>query len=507
MSRRRFLGGLVAASAIGTAALGAPRVQTLDRRARQKQQWDLIVLGAGTAGMPAAIFAAQAGARVLVIEATAVTGGTLDRSTGQLSASGTVWQRARGIEDSPDAHYADHMRINNWSSDPALTRLFVDEAPETLNWLAASGFQIVEGDPVKGKGHDPFTVARYQNGPERGRSILKAMQPLFDAAVASGRVVVKFETEAAELIQDGSGAVVGVLTESGGRQREEHFGARVLIATGGCAANPSLFQDLHGTALTTLSARPSSKGHGLLLAQAAGGYLRGGEKYVPLYGGLLESDTAPSMLDASFRHDPGSRPPWEIHVNARGERFVQEDNPGHEYREHALARQPGHRLWVVGDSEILQKAPPFVTRWSAEKVMKAFDDAHPMFSRADTLSTLAMRAGIDPGGLFRSIAQYNAALVAGTPDPFGRTHRPLPIAKPPFFAVRMTGWTVFSFAGIAVDTSLRVLRHDGAAVPNLYAAGEAIGGAATSGNAYTNGSVLTPALAFGRLAGRRAMTR
>ena len=209
MSRRRFLGGLVAASAIGTAALGAPRVQTLDRRARQKQQWDLIVLGAGTAGMPAAIFAAQAGARVLVIEATAVTGGTLDRSTGQLSASGTVWQRARGIEDSPDAHYADHMRINNWSSDPALTRLFVDEAPETLNWLAASGFQIVEGDPVKGKGHDPFTVARYQNGPERGRSILKAMQPLFDAAVGSGRVTVKFETEAAELIQDGSGAVVG----------------------------------------------------------------------------------------------------------------------------------------------------------------------------------------------------------------------------------------------------------------------------------------------------------
>ncbi len=505
MSRRRFLGGLAAAGALAAAAGGAPFVWTRERRAQRKSQWDLIVLGAGTAGMPAAIFAAQAGARVLVIEKTAVVGGTLDRSTGQISGSQTVWQQARGIEDSPDAHYLDHMRINAWSSDPAVTRLFVNEAPATLNWLAASGFKVVDGDPVKGKGHDPFTVARYQNGAENGRSILKAMQPQFDAGVASGRLSLRSETGAVELIQDARGAVLGVVTENGAQLREEHFGARVLIATGGCAANARMFADLHGTPLTTDIARPSSQGQGLMLALGAGGYLRGGDKYVPLYGTLLESDNAPSPQDGSFRHDPATRKPWEIHVNARGERFVQEDNPGHEYREHALVRQPGHRLWVVGDSEILEKAPPFVGRWSREKLQKAFDEGHPMFTRAATLATLGFRAGVDPRGLQRSVATYNAALVAGAADPFGRSHRPLPIVKPPFFAVRMTGWTVFSFAGIAVDPALRVLRADGAPIANLYAAGEAIGGAATTGNAYTNGAMVTPALSFGRWLGQRAL--
>ena len=170
MKRRVFLESLAAGGVVAGSSLGAPLVWTRDRDMRQRAEWDLIVLGAGTAGMPAAIFAAQAGARVLVIEATSQLGGTLDRSTGQVSGSQTVWQRTKGIEDSPQAHYADHMRINRSTSDPALTRLFVEQAPATLNWLAGEGFTVLNGDPVRGKGHDPFLVARYQSGPERGRS-------------------------------------------------------------------------------------------------------------------------------------------------------------------------------------------------------------------------------------------------------------------------------------------------------------------------------------------------
>jgi predicted oxidoreductase len=107
--------------------------------------------------------------------------------------------------------------------------------------------------------------------------------------------------------------------------------------------------------------------------------------------------------------------------------------------------------------------------------------------------------------LVGSVAAYNAALAAGTTDPFGREHRPRPIAEPLFLAVRITGWTVMSFAGIAVDGGLRVVRADGTAVPNLYAAGEALGAGATSGRAYTNGAMVTPALAFGRWLGRRVL--
>jgi fumarate reductase flavoprotein subunit len=510
--RRCFLVGSVAGAAAMAGVLPAPAattaVQTRDRRAAQKEAWDLVVVGAGTAGLPAAIFAAEAGARVLVIEKSAVIGGTLDRSTGQIAASRTVFQQAAGIEDSPDAHFADHMRINGWTSDPALTRLFVEEAPAAVNWLAVNGFTVVPGDPVTAKGHEPFLVRRYQQGKDGGRAILAALQRPFDAAVASGKVRLKLETSALELIQDAGGAVRGVLTESAAAAaavREEHFGRRVLIATGGCAANPRLFEDLHGAPLTTEVARPTSQGQGLLLALGAGGVLRGGDKYLPLYGTLLESDNFPSPADGSFVHDTARRQPWEIHVNARGERFVREDHPNFEHREQALARQGGMRFWVVLDSRILREAPPFLRPWDAAKIGAAIDAGHPMFARSGDLATLALKAGVDPRGLARSVAAYNAALAAGTTDPFGREHRPRPIAEPPFLAVRITGWTVMSFAGIAVDGGLRVVRADGTAIPNLYAAGEALGAGATSGRAYTNGAMVTPALAFGRWLGRRAL--
>lgn len=500
MMRRDLIRGAVMAGATMTFAVGAPWVWTRDRRAASGSEWDLIVLGAGTAGMPAAIFAARAGARVLVIEATSVIGGTLDRSTGQISASGTVWQRAKGIVDTPDAHYLDHMRLNDWSSDPGITRRFVDEAPATLNWLAKEGFSVLDGDPVKGRGHDPFTVARYQNGPDHGRSILKAMTPSFEAGVASGRITLKLETQAVELIENSKAEIVGVITQTLDGARTEFFGRQVLIATGGCAANPVMFQKFHGVALA-VAARPSSQGHGISLAQSVGGFVRGGDQYVPLYGTLLDSDMLPSGQSGSFRHDPSARPPWEIHVNVNGERFVREDHPSHQHRQLALARQPGHTLWVIGDRETLEKSPSFITRWSKDTFAKAFADAHPMFARAETLKALAVKAGIDPLGLPRQVERYNRSLRGGGEDEFGRVFRPVELGTPPFFAVRMTGWTVFSFAGITVDDELRVVRRDGSIVPNLLAAGEVIGGGATSGKAYTNGAMVTPALAFGRRIG------
>ena len=104
VSKRTFL--------TGAAVTGMAGVLPTWRRAEAAIGYDLIVVGAGTAGMPAAIFAAQRGAKVLVIERSPILGGTLDRTVGQMAASRTIYQKAKGIEDSPDAHYADHMRIN-----------------------------------------------------------------------------------------------------------------------------------------------------------------------------------------------------------------------------------------------------------------------------------------------------------------------------------------------------------------------------------------------------------
>ena len=96
--------------------------------------WDLIVVGAGTAGLPAAIHASRRGARVLMIEASATIGGTLNVAVGQVAAGGTTLQATKGIADSPDLHFDDVMRISRGRADAALVRRTADEAPPTMNW-------------------------------------------------------------------------------------------------------------------------------------------------------------------------------------------------------------------------------------------------------------------------------------------------------------------------------------------------------------------------------------
>ncbi len=492
-SRRDILAG--AAGLTGLAALGAVAAPQA-----AKSHWDLVVIGGGTAGMPTATFAA-ARARVLVIEAGGKLGGTLDRSTGMVAAAGTVFQRERGIEDSPEAHYQDILRISDGTVDPDLTRVFVEHAGPTLNWLAANGYRVLPEHPLTGHGHEHFRTARYVWGERGGWSVYEAMQGPFEAAVASGRLQVQYRSRAIELLQARDGSVTGVRTMDADGRVSDVSAGRVVIASGGCASNGTLFEALHGVPLYCQWAHPNSQGEGITLGLGAGGFVRGGDKYTPLAGAILDDHRFPATPSGFAGLNPTLRLPWEILVNVHGRRFVREDYPSIDHIEKAVAAQPGHLHWAVFDQRILDTAPPMISDWDAGKVMNACDE-HPMFARAGDLARLAMQTGVNPQGLAESVAAYNAALAGRQPDPMGLEHRPLPIAEPPFYAVRMRGWTIISFAGLAVDGQLRVLRPSGEPVPNLHAVGEVIGAGATSGAAYTNGMLVTPAVTFGRLLGQ-----
>lgn len=492
--RRSLLKG--AAAAVGLSALPLSL-----RRALAGENFDLIVVGGGTAGIPAAIAAADRGARVVIIEKAPTLGGTLFVSGGMMAAANTIFQKAKGIEDSPEAHYEDVMRINNRTSDPVLTRLWADHGGAAVNWLADNGFTIGDDQPVKGTMYDPYSIPRYQWGPENGASILKVMQPLLDRHVQAGQVTVLTGAGAVDLIQDGRGAVTGVLTEDSKGKRSDIRGRNVVIASGGCAANPILFQNLHGVPLYRNAAWPYSQGAGLLLGLGAGGFLRGADNYVGYFGSIATSDQIPSSPAVNMSIDPKSRAPWEVFVNAHGERFVQEDHPSLNSRDRTMDLQPGHRFWAIFDQRILDDAPPLIPAWSPEKLMEAFN-VHPMFTRAASLAELGVITGVDPAGLQKNIDAYNRAIEKQLPDPFNKSHRPLPISSPPFYAIRSQAWTLKSYAGLAVNQNLQVITSDDQPVPNLYAAGEVLG-AATSGRSHTSGGSVTPALTFGRLLGQK----
>lgn len=495
VTRRGLLQGTGAA--LSLAALGAT-----PSRAFAERRWDLVIIGGGTAGLPAAIEAAARGARVLVIDKAPQLGGTLHVSTGQMSGAGTVFQARAGIEDSAEAHYADAMRINRNTGDPAITRLWTQHAGETLNWLAEHGFDIGEDQPVYGQAHEPYETRRYLWAPEGGRAILEVLLRLLEPHVAAGRVELMLGTGAVELIKSRQGRVTGVVVEDEDGRRQDVQGAEVLLAAGGCAANPRMYEDLHGVPLYCQAAWPYSQGQGLMLGLGAGGQLHGGDRYLGLFGAVMADTWTPAGLDFSLGLYADSRPPWELYVNVHGQRFIREDEASVHERELALDDQPGHRFWVVFDEATLANAPSLVPGWSEARLRERFED-HPMLFSAPTLASLALRAGIHPRGLEASVAEYNARREAGATDPLGREYRPVSLDQGPYYAIQCQGWTLVSFAGLVVDDSLRVLDADGQPIPGLTAAGEILGAGATSGKGYVGGALVTPALAFGRLLGAR----
>ncbi|MFK7956886.1 MAG: FAD-dependent oxidoreductase [Lysobacterales bacterium] len=501
LSRRRVL------SLLGAAAGISPFASMAD--APTDTHWDLIIVGGGNAGLPAAIFAAERGAQVLIIDAASNLGGTLWLSSGQMSAAGTQLQASKGIEDTPQSHYDDIMRISKDTADPDIMGLAVFNAAETFDWLMDSGLEVHNEHPVTGTTHEPYSRARYVWGKDGGRSLLNVLEGQLKPHVEAGRVSLLMNTRVTDLIQTNDGAVTGVVTENAGGDSQHHSARQTLLTCGGYSANADMCKTLEGVRDYTDITYPFSQGAGITLSLSAGGYVRGGEHHLPLFGAVLADDVYPARMIATVRPWPPARPPWEIYVNVRGERFMREDIASHDAHEHALMEQPEERCWVVFDSAIFARAPQlvrgsFAGPWTQDDVRFAFDDGMKMFFKADSIEELANATQIDGDGLSATIADYNRGQNQGN-DSFGREHLPLPIAKPPYYAIQLQGWLLTSFAGVAVDKQLRIIKKDGTPIPNLYAAGELLGNGQLMGRSYCGGMQVMPALTFGRLLGKRLL--
>lgn len=493
LSRRQILIGA------SSATVGLTVQPSKWASAKENDAWDLIIIGAGTAGLPAGIFASRRAARVLIIEASYQIGGTLFLSTGQMSAAGTRLQKLKGIHDTPELHFDDVMRISRNTADPKLVRLAVDHAANTFDWLMDNGLTPPSEHPLLGLAHDPYSVERYAWGPEGGISILEAIEPLALAEEQAGRLTIKRGLRARELLMR-DGAVIGVRAENDSGELTDSFSQSVLLASGGYASNPDMFYELSGYKQYGIRSYPYSQGDGYVMAMAAGGYALGKENYRCGSPYIMSSNAEPAAPDTRFITYPDRRLPWEIQVNVRGERYVAEDNPLHDARELGLAKQPDLRNWLIFDQAILDASPIGIDGWTKQDFAEAFE-SHPMFFKAETVADLADLSGLDARGLIRTVERYNQFQADGADADHGRKYMPLPIIKAPFYAIRQQGFSITSTVGIAVDNQLRVVRKDGSAIKGLHAAGEILGSGQLMGKSAVGGMMVTPALTFGRILG------
>jgi len=382
-SKRRFLGQIAALA--GMTAAGSI--------ANDTHPWDVIVVGAGTAGMPLAIFASRRGARVLLIDAASRIGGTLWLSSGQMSAAGTRLQQSLGIEDSPQEHYDDVMRISRGTANPEILRLAVQNAARAADWLMDHGFEIRPGHPVLSGGHDPYSKRRYFWGMRGGLSVLDILERQLQQEIECGNVTLLLDTEVTALMQHRPGGeVTGVFAAPAGGHPRAYAGRSVVLTCGGYISNAAMFEQLEGVRDYGNTVNAFSRGAGISMGVAAGGYVRGQECHQPLFNAVLASDTVPSPLLLHLLTDPVYRPAWEIWVNIRGERFVAEDTPSFDDKEKALARQPEERCWVILDDAILQAAPSLSREWSKSDIIAAFG-VYPLFYKAAALEDLRLQSG------------------------------------------------------------------------------------------------------------------
>lgn len=477
----------------------------MSRDRRDLGDYDVIVAGAGSAGLPCAIRAGEGGARVLLIERSGRVGGTLHVSGGQLSAAGTRRQRLRGIEDRAEWHLADVLRINHGTGREDLIRLAVENAAATVDWLEDHlGLELAPECPAVIFVHEPYSVARTYWGLDQARSILRPLEAALEPLLADGRVELRLGTRLTGLAREG-GAVVGV--EADGPDGPVRASARATVLTcGGYSNDQEMFAELHGRPLYS-AGMETSTADGLRAGLAAGSRIVGAENWMPTFGGLPGPEDPRRVLWADrLVLRTKLRLPWEIYVTAAGRRFVAEDEESVDAKERALQRIESLTFFVVFDAGILASAPPLVPGWTADELAAKANVRSGVVS-AGSIGALAAAAGIDSAGLTATVRAYNDAVAAGGGDELGRRFLPAPIAQPPFYALENHGITLSTFAGLDVGPDLAVRDAAGATIRGLYAAGETIGSGATTGNAFCSGMVITPALTFGRLLGERLGAR
>ena len=470
ISRRQF----VSTAACAMAALGASAA--VADEATPAGSYDVIVLGAGGAGMCAAIAAKEAGAQnVVIFESMAICGGNTSYSSSGMNAAYTQYQKDAGIEDSVELFVSDTIAGGHNKNDAALVEQLCSGSAAAVEWVAAHGLELSDVTSMAGA-----SVARCHR-PADKTAVGANLVPALEAAVADAGIEIVYETPARELVVE-NGAVCGVVVEDKDGNRSSHEAKAVVLATGGFGSNFAMIAmyrpDLAEYVTTNA---PGVQGDGMVMAQAAGANLIQMDQ-IQIHPTVYQETGA--LIGEAVRGGGG------ILVNANGERFCNEMGTRDVVSAAELA-QPDGKVWCLYDQ----------TLFDANKVCANYENRE-MSVKGETLEELCATLGIDAAAVQASLDAYNAA-VDGGEDPFGRTTGFVePLETAPFYAIPCSPGIHHCMGGVYVDGDSQALTIRGEKVPGLYAAGEVTGG--IHGDNRLGGNAVCDIVVMGINAGQKA---
>jgi len=443
----------------------------------------LLIVGAGAAGLCAALAAKEAGVEVVVVERDAMPTGSTALSAGLIPAAGTRFQSARKIDDNPQ-HFADDIqRKAHGEADPEVVTTVALGAGPLIEWLADRyefPFDVV--DNFNYPGH---SAMRMHGLPSRtGRELIDRLRN----AAEANEVVILPRRVAEELVADSNGCITGVkLVRDNGTH--ELIGCGVLIlACNGFGGNPELVRRyIPEMANALYFGHPGNRGDAIVWGDSIGAML----SHLGAYQGHGSVATPHNILISWAVIMQGG-----IQINRDGRRFCDET---HGYSEQAaeVLRQPGAFAWNVFDERIGKVARQFEDFRQAERAGAVLT--------FDTLADLAEAMRVPIATFQQEWSEVENLKSAASEDRYGRKFEAEQWCAAPYHAVKVTGALFHTQGGLAVDARGRVKRKDGSTFPNLFAAGGAAAGVSGSSAAgYLSGNGLLTATVLGRVAGEAA---
>ncbi|MBE5804776.1 MAG: flavocytochrome c [Clostridiales bacterium] len=484
---------------------------------------DVVIVGAGGAGMTAALTAAEAGKKVIILESQAMVGGNTVKATGGMNAAKTAHQdnntfgETAGLEKqlAAAADYADNAAIadltakvtvqwNDYQANPTgyfdsvelmqldtmiggkgvndaeLVATMVNGTADAIDWLKTVNIDL--HDVASFGGASVKRIHRPTNAEGKTVSVGAYMVPLLETACANNENITILLETTANTILTNEGAACGIVATGKTGETVTVNAKAVILATGGFGANLEMVSQLKPELdgfMTTNAA--GLQGQGIAMAEAIGAATVDMDQ-IQIHP-TVEANTA-ALITEGLRGDGA------ILVNAEGKRFIDEVGTRDVVSAAEIA-QTGSYSWLIVDEAMLQKST----------VIQGYVTKGLTFS-GNTYEELGAAIGVDGAALTETMNTWNSYVEAKNDPDFGRTSFANPLNTAPYYAVKVTAGIHHTMGGLKINTNTEVIDVNGNVIPGLYAAGEVTGG--VHGANRLGGNAVADIVVFGRIAGAAA---
>ena len=485
---------------------------------------DVVVVGAGGAGMTAAITAAAEGKSVVILESQSMVGGNSVRATGGMNAGKTVYQdenefgESAGVEKTLKTaaeKYADNKTITalaktvseQWAAyqanptgyfdsvelmeldtmiggkginDPELVETLCANSADAIDWLDEHGITLHNVSSFGGA--SVKRIHRPVNAEGKTVSVGSYMIPLLQENCEKAGVKMMLDTTATEILTDANGAAVGVKATGASGETVTVNAKAVVLATGGFGANLDMVvkykPELKGFMTTNA---PGIQGQGIEMAEAIGAATVDMDQ-IQIHP-TVEANTA-ALITEGLRGDGA------ILINEEGQRFIDEVGTRDVVSAAEIA-QTGSYSWLVVDQAMVD----------ASSVIQGYIKKGYTVTGA-TYEELGKAMGVDAAAFAETMEKWNGYVEAKNDPDFGRTSFANPLNTAPYYAVKVTAGVHHTMGGLKINANTEVLNEKGEVIPGLFAAGEVTGG--VHGANRLGGNAVADFTVFGRIAGAAA---